>query len=137
MAFPIQVTFRNMAHYGELEACVRDRARELETFSSDILGCRVVVALPHHHHERGNRCHVRVELTTPGEPVVISHIPSRHAALQDIDEPTHAKESELDSVHRYAAVAIHDSFDAARRKVQDYARRRRGDVKTHQALQAH
>jgi Sigma 54 modulation protein / S30EA ribosomal protein len=133
MAFPLQITFRNMAPSEELEASVRERARELETYSADILGCRVVVALPHHHHERGNRCHVRVELTTPGEPIIVSHVPSRHGALQDIEESAHAKESELDSVHRYAAVAIHESFDAARRRVQDYARRRRGDVKTHHA----
>jgi hypothetical protein len=136
MAFPIQVTFRNIAHAEALESSVRERARELETYSSDILGCRVVVALPHHHHERGNRCHIRVELTTRGEPIIISHVPSRQGALQDIEEPAHTRESELDSVHRYAVVAIHESFDVARRRVQDYARRRRGDVKTHLTHQA-
>lgn len=133
MGFPVQVTFRNMAHSEALDASVRERARELETYSRDLLGCRVVVSLPHRQHEHGNRCQVRVELTTPGEPIIISHVASQHAALQDIHEPAHTKESEEDPVHRYAVAVIHEAFDTARRRVQDYARLRRGDVKRHLA----
>jgi hypothetical protein len=122
MAFPIQVTFRNMAHSEELETRARERARELETYSSDILGCRIVVSLPHRQHERGNRCQVRVELSTPGEPIIISH--------------SHTKETEVAPLEHYAVAAIHEAFDTARRRLQDSTRLRRGDVKTHLAHQA-
>jgi ribosome-associated translation inhibitor RaiA len=132
MAFPVQVTFRNMSQSDGIEAYIRDRAKELETFCPDILGCHVVVALPHHHHGAGNRTRIEIDLTIPGRHVVVSHDPSTHAALRDNEESEHAKGTEPAPEHRDAYLTIHDAFDAARRQIQDYARRRRGDVKTHQ-----
>lgn len=35
------------------------------------------------------------------------------------------------SVSSSTAVAIHDAFDTARRRLEDFGRRQRGDVKTH------
>jgi cold shock CspA family protein len=35
-------------------------------------------------------------------------------------------------VHRYGRVAIHEAFDAARRRLEDFAREQRGAVKAHE-----
>jgi ribosome-associated translation inhibitor RaiA len=129
MKLPLQITFRNISHSAELEALVNERAADLETYFDRITACRVMVELPHHHHARGNRVHVRIELSIPGEAIVVARDPSLHGALQDVQEPRHAKDADTSSVHRYARVAIHEAFDAVRRQLQDAVRRRR-DVKS-------
>jgi cold shock CspA family protein len=49
----------------------------------------------------------------PGGELVVARSPSAHAAHEDV------------------LVAIRDAFDAARRELMDYARRKRGQVKGH------
>jgi cold shock CspA family protein len=116
-----------------LEDVVRERAAWLETFYPDIVGCRVLIETPHRHRERGQHVRVRVELSLPGEDVVVSHEPTLHGTLKDVEEETHHKGDDIEAVHKYADVAVREAFDAARRRLQDAARRQRGDVKTHQA----
>jgi cold shock CspA family protein len=77
---------------------------------------------------------VRIELTVPGgDPIVISHEPSLHGPAKDGEKEEHHKDTEIEGVHRYARVAIHQAFDVARRKLQDFAREQRGVVKAHEA----
>jgi ribosome-associated translation inhibitor RaiA len=132
MKLPLQFTCRNVAHSDELEQEVGKRVAELETFSENIIGCRVMLERPHLRHENGNQCHVRIELTIPGETIVVSHQPSLHGALRDFDEAEHTQEAGVDAAHRRARVAIHEAFDKARRQLQDAVRRQRGAVKNHQ-----
>jgi cold shock CspA family protein len=68
--------------------------------------------------------------------MVVSHEPSLHGRLKHTEEEEHHKEAEIESVHRYAAVAIREAFNAARRRLEDFAREERGTVKTHE-LPAH
>lgn len=99
-----------------------------------IVSCRVLIEAPHRHRRDGRHFHVTIELTVPnGEPIVINHAPSLHGPLKDAGATAHLKQSETDSVHRYRHVAIHDAFDVARRRLQDFARRQRGAVKHHEA----
>lgn len=134
---PTRVTFRGLAHSDALEADIRERIAWLEQFYVGIVGCRVLVEMPHRHRHDGRHFHVRIEVTVPGgAPLVVSHEPSLHAALKDVEEAAHRKETEIESVHRYARVAVHQAFDAARRRLQDFAREQRGAVKTHE-LPAH
>jgi len=130
---PTQVTFRGFEPPGELEADVQERIAWLEQFYGGIVRCRVLVELPHRHRHDGRHFHVRVELTVPGgEPIVVSHEPSLHGPLKDVAEEAARKEAEIEAVHRYARVAVHDAFDAARRRLQDFAREERGVVKAHE-----
>jgi cold shock CspA family protein len=130
---PIQVTFRGLAQPEVLEADVRERVAWLEQFYGGIVGCRVLVEVPHRHRRAGRHFHVRIEMTVPGgAPIVVSHEPSRHGLLKDVEESAPRKHTEVESVHRYARVAIHEAFDAARRQLQDFARLQRGAVKTHE-----
>jgi cold shock CspA family protein/ribosome-associated translation inhibitor RaiA len=94
-----------------IESVVRQKAAKLESFSERIMGCRVLVEAPHRHHRRGKLYHVRIDMTLPGGEIVINREPSRHASHY---------------------VAIRDAFAATRRKLQDFARRRRGALKTHE-----
>ena len=96
---------------------VRDAALEhvadLETFPDRITGCHVVVAQPHRHSRSGRLWSIRVDVVVPGADVVVNH-----------DHP-------LDHSHEDVYVAMRDAFLAARRRLEDHARRQRGDVKRH------
>ena len=130
---PTQVTFRGLAHSDALEADIRKRIAWLEQFYTGIVGCRVLVEMPHRHRHDGRHFHVRIEVTVPGgAPIIVSHEPSLHGPLKDVEEAAHRKETEIEGVHRYARVAVHQAFDAARRRLQDFAREQRSAVKTHE-----
>jgi cold shock CspA family protein/ribosome-associated translation inhibitor RaiA len=115
MELPLQITFRNMSPSDAIETSIKERARKLDSFYDRIMGCRVVVEAPHRRHHKGRLYHVRIDITVPGGELVVNREPSKHAAHGDV------------------YVAIRDAFDAARRKLQDHGRRRRGAVKLHES----
>lgn len=115
MKLPLQVVFRNMEPSAAIEAAVRERADKLDLFYEHIMSCRVVIELHHRHHHQGNLYHVRVDVKVPEAEIVASREPGEHHAHEDV------------------YVAIRDAFNAVRRRLEDYIRRRRGLVKAHEA----
>ena len=113
MKLEVQVTFRDMEPSRVIEQAIREKAAKLDQFHDRITGCRVVVAAPHRHHHKGRLYNVRIDMTVPGGELVVNRDNSQDAAHHDVH------------------VAVRDAFNAARRQLQDYARRRRGEVKTH------
>jgi cold shock CspA family protein/ribosome-associated translation inhibitor RaiA len=124
------ITFRGVERTSALETEILTRLRKLETYYGGIMGCRVLVELVQRHHEAGNRHHVRIDLTVPGEEIVVTHEAGLHATAQDIDAAKLTKVSEPDPERKHARVAIREAFDIARRRLQDYVRQQRGAVKT-------
>ena len=123
------ITFRGIDPSAALEAEIRTRIGKLETYYRSIIGCHVLVELAQRHHEAGNRYHVRIDLTVPGEVIVVAHDASLHATDQDIRLAKATKQDETDPERKHAFVAVREAFDIARRRLQDYARRQRGTVK--------
>jgi ribosomal subunit interface protein len=116
MKLPVQITFRDMSSSEALEANVREKAQKLDRFYDGIMGCRVVVEAHHKHHHKGNLYHVRIDLTVPGQELIVSREPVEDHSHEDV------------------YVAIRDAFDAARRQLEDYARRHRHQVKKHEQV---
>lgn len=116
MQIPLQITFRNIEKSDAVEAKIREKAMELDQFANDIMSCRVIVEAPHKHHNKGNVYVVKVDLTLPGDEIVASRNPG------------------LDHAHEDVYVAIRDAFNATRRQLEDYTRKRRNKVKTHDVL---
>lgn len=108
MQLPLQITVRELSLSEAAEADIRAKAANLDTYYNGIMSCRVVVEGPVRHHRKGPFT-VRIDLTVPGAELVVD----RHA-----DEDLY--------------VAIRNAFDAARRRLEDYARRQRGAVKAHE-----
>jgi len=79
--------------------------------------------VPHHHRRYGRPLHVRIDLSLPGEDVIVNHAPALDTA--DPDRSAARKSDERDSRHKDARVTIHEAFDAARRRLEDVLRRRR------------
>jgi ribosomal subunit interface protein len=108
MQLPLQITARDISLSEAAEADIRAKAANLDTYYDGIMGCRVVVEGLMRHHRKGPFT-VRINVSVPGTELVVD----RHA-----DEDLY--------------VAIRDAFDAARRRLEDYARRQRGAVKSHE-----
>jgi cold shock CspA family protein len=123
------ITFRGIARSELLETEILARIARLETFYRPITGCRVLIELTQRHHETGNRVHVRLDLTVPGEEIVVTHEASLHAAAAATEQSRETKRDELNGERKHAVVAIRRAFAIAARRLQDFARRQRGDVK--------
>lgn len=113
MPAALHLSFRDMEPTPALDAFVRHWVEKLDRIYDRIERCDVVVEWPHQRHRHGQRAHVRVTLAVPGPDLVVSH--------------DHA----LDGSHEDVYVAIRDAFRAARRRLEDHARRERQDVKVH------
>ncbi|HEX9813047.1 MAG TPA: HPF/RaiA family ribosome-associated protein [Burkholderiales bacterium] len=114
MQIPVQIVFRDMKPSPAVEVNIRARVDKLQRFYDRIMSCRVVVEQRHRHGHKGNPFHVRIDVTVPNDELVVSRDPTQHQAHED------------------AYVAIRDAFDAIRRQLEDYVRRQRGDIKTHE-----
>lgn len=136
MELPVQITYRNMDPSDAVTERIHQEAAKLDEFFSRIISCRVVVEAPHRHHKWGELYHIRIDLGVPGNELVVSHEPTAHGVLSH-DEPASLKKHiEIHPEHKDVYVAIRDAFMSARRQLQDYAKRLRGDVKTHARAEA-
>jgi ribosome-associated translation inhibitor RaiA len=103
--FPIEVRFRDMESSPALEQFVRRWAAKLGRVHERIARCDVMIERPHQSQRQGQHVHVRVAVGIPGPDIVISH------------------DRELDGAHEDAYVVVRDAFRAARRQLDQHARR--------------
>lgn len=109
-----QITFDDLPVDDDVRSAVLDHVARLEATSDRITGCHVVIAQPHRRHREGRLYSVRVDLVVPGAEIVVN------------------RNHPLDHAHEDVYVALRDSFDAARRQLEDHMRHRRGAVKRHE-----
>lgn len=110
MQVPLTVIARNAKRSRELDAAVRERVARLHRFFDRIISCRVALEGPGAHHQHGRHT-VRIYIKVPTTVLVVNHVGD-------------------DDMH----VAVRKAFDVATRRLEDYARRLRGDVKTPQVI---
>lgn len=115
MEIPQEVSFRNVEPTERLKARLDREIGKLERFYDGIIGCHVMVEVPHERHESGNLHHVRIRVTVPGEELVVSRDPPEHHE------------------HEQVETAIDDAFAAMQRQLEEYSRRRRREVKHHES----
>jgi ribosomal subunit interface protein len=113
LILPIQITWRDIPQSDAVESVIREKADKLDKFFDKIISCRVLVESSHKRHHHGNLYRIRIELEVPGGQVVVTRDAGDKHAHEDI------------------YVTLRDSFNAARRQLQDYADVRRGHVKHH------
>ncbi|MBI5099845.1 MAG: HPF/RaiA family ribosome-associated protein [Nitrospirae bacterium] len=111
MEIPLQITIRDFELTDAIKSEILDKAGKLDIYYDRIMRCRVVVETPHRHHHEGKLYNVQIHITVPGKELVVKREP-----------------------HEDLYVSIRNSFDAARRKLEDFVRRQRGDIKRHDEL---
>lgn len=106
-----QITFHGLEPSDALAGRISARAQELERFAPHVVSCHVSVQAATGRHQQGNLYSVHIHLRVRGGEIAVSRDPGRNHAHED------------------AYVALRDAFDAATRQLEDYLRRRRGEVK--------
>ena len=106
MRLPLRITFRGLPRSPAIVAAIREKVEKLEQFHDRIMSCAVVVEIPGRHKHKGKEFVVRIDLKVPKGEIVVTR-----------------------DHHEDILVALRDAFGAARRKLEDVARRKRGEVK--------
>ncbi|HVO17530.1 MAG TPA: HPF/RaiA family ribosome-associated protein [Alphaproteobacteria bacterium] len=99
-----QFTFHGLERSPAIEAKALEYAQRLDRFADRIMGCRVDIEQTAQHHHQGRMYRVRIDLTVPGGEVVVD------------------RDAGLDHRHEDVYVALHDAFEAARRRLEDRER---------------
>lgn len=126
---PVQTTFRHMEPSPAVVTRITAEARKLLRYFDCITHCRVIIFAPHRHHRRGRQYAIHLELGVPGETLAITHEPSTHVRAEPLRG---RKRSDVPGSHKDIYVVIRQVFDSARRRLEDHARRARGDMKHHE-----
>jgi ribosomal subunit interface protein len=109
MIIPLQITGHGVELSEEMREEITERANRLDRFYDRIMRCRVVVDEPKRHPHEGKLYSVHIIMTVPGGEIV-------------------TKREQNDDLW----VAMRNSFNAAQRKLEDFSREQRGDVKSHE-----
>ena len=96
MKLPLTIAAHDITLPESIEAVIREKATKLEKFNGRVIGCHVTVEGPGRHHRNGGLFNVRIDLTVPGNELVVNN----QAAAE-------------------LPVAIRDAFDAARRQLEE------------------
>lgn len=71
MKLPLRIVMHEIPHSDAVEADIRNRVDKLDQFYPDIMRCRVVVELDGKHKHQGKQFNVRIDLTVPGNEIVV------------------------------------------------------------------
>jgi len=104
---PLEITGHDAYVSKRVESLIEKKTAKLERFYDRLTSCRVVIDRSAKSQKNGTPFNVRIHLGVPGREITIDR-------QQDPD----------------LMAAVQSAFDAATRKLQDYARTRRGEVKT-------
>lgn len=109
MQRPLQVVFRDMPSSEAVETHIREKAEKLQSFYPHIIGCKATVEIVGKHKHQGQLFNVRLDISVPGNELVVNR--DRHEDIY---------------------VSLRDAFDAAKRQLEEYGRRQRGEIKSHE-----
>jgi len=100
-----QVSFQNLEHSDAVERDILEKVEHLHQLHPRLAGCRVVVDAPHRDKKKGRIYEVRIDMSVPGKDISVT------------------REAGLNHAHEDIYVAIRDSFDAAKRLLDDRERK--------------
>ena len=108
MELQLQIAARGVDLDVAAETLIRQYAEKLEHYYERITGMRVMVEVPQRQMGEPIVYNVRFDITVPGAELVVKR-----------------------QAHPELLTAIQRAYEAARRRLQDYARRQRLQVKAH------
>jgi ribosome-associated translation inhibitor RaiA len=115
MDIPLELSFHNLEPSDALKAAVRDHVGRLEQLHDHIIGCRVVIEMPHRSQKAsGNPPDVHIVVRVPGKEIVVS---------KELAHNGHKKAA----TDAYAV--LDNAFAVAQQQLKAYRRVSHGDVK--------
>ena len=113
MERPLQLSYKALERSEFLDKLIRERAEKLDRFHPNVIGCRVVVEVPHRSAESGKTAiGITVEVEVAGRSVVIGK-----------------SETERREIKNDQSAIVGQAFDAVQRQLEDSSRTRRDHVR--------
>jgi ribosome-associated translation inhibitor RaiA len=112
MEIPLEIRFHHVEPSDAAERLIRAHVDKLARLYDRLIGVRVAVELQHHQHRTGNMCDVHIEMSVPGQDLVVSREPH--------DANTKYARPDLET-------SLRDAFKAAERQLKDFKQRERED----------
>ncbi len=109
MEIPLQITSREIDLTDAITAEITEKAAKLDSLCERITRCRVVIESPRRHQREGKLYSVHIYITVPGAELMVKR-----------------------ELNKDLYVAVRDAFRDARRKLEDFVRKQRNDVKYHE-----
>jgi len=106
MELPLTITAQDITLPETIEKTVREKASKLEKFYDRLIGCHVRISGPSRHHKNGGLFEVSIDLSVPGSELVVNH-----------------------KAHEDLSVAIRQAFTAARRRLDEFAKLHREELR--------
>ncbi len=100
MAFPVEISYKDVPHTDRLEQLIREEAAKLERYCSRIISGRVLIEHVHHRAP----FHAIVELSVPGEELVARGPEKRDTFMSE-------------------ELAVRNAFKVVKRQLLDYVDR--------------
>jgi ribosome-associated translation inhibitor RaiA len=115
MDIPLELSFHNIEPSDALKNAVEAHVGRLEQLHDHIIGCRVVIEMPHKSQKAlGNPPDVHIVVRVPGKEIVVS---------KELAHEGHKK----NATDAYAV--LDNAFAVAASRLKDYRRISHGDVK--------
>lgn len=111
---PFEIAYRNVEPSRTVERHVLKGMDTLASMASHAISCEVMVEQRNPRHRLGNLYQVRIDLSLPGDRVVVSRTPPEHQE------------------HETLVTAINDAFQQLRRRLVDTQEVGQGKVKRHE-----
>lgn len=111
MQTPLQVNFHGFPPSDAVNDKIQQYVDQLEKLYGNITDCVVKLEKHHNRHRKGNIYHVCIDINVPSKHLTVNREPGK------------------DKSHADLYLAIHDAFDAMKRVLQDYSRKRRREIK--------
>lgn len=119
METALQITFKDMEHSDAVEAVVRERVGRLGKFHHNLIGCRVVLNVPHRSAEGFKPpLGIAVEVQVPGRGTIVA---------KDAEERHEAKGDHTGVINR--------AFEAVERQLREVSDVQNRTVKQHGAAE--
>jgi ribosome-associated translation inhibitor RaiA len=115
MDIPLELSFHNMQPSDALKAAVEKHVAKLDSLDAHLVGCRVVIEMPHKNHRPGqNLPDVHIVIRVPGKELVVSREMARAGNRKT---PTDAY------------TVLDNAFAVAQSQLKEHRRIVQGDVK--------
>ena len=115
MDIPLELSFHNMQPSDALKAAVQKHVSKLDSLDAHLVGCRVVIEMPHKNHRTGqNLPDVHIVMRVPGKELVVS---------REMAHPGN-KKTPTD-----AYTVLDNAFSVAQSQLKEHRRIVQGDVK--------
>jgi hypothetical protein len=136
MILPVQLAFHGLTGSPGIADLVNEEAAKLDHLYRGIVSCRVAIELVSVRHRHGNPLRVTIELAVPGHRFVVDSHPATRQVLSGEEDNRHVRSVETAPEHKDDALAVRSAFRKMARRLEDFAERRRGEVKTHAAARS-